>query len=104
QDERSVAGMAMALGRDRFQPKTGYAMLVDYAQTKGQPSWMTPERMNADPKMKEIIGQGVFALEENSSQAIEARVSTLPVVFEKDGAKYTQIPIPTSWRAALQIN
>lgn len=103
-DELSTGAMAIAMGFDQIEGD-GVSKLVEFAQKGRATSWLEPKRLKSDAKLKQAIGNGIFALSENSTQALLARLDTLPLVYESVGGQQPKyIPLPASqadWRALL---
>lgn len=102
-DELSTGAMAMAIGFDQFSGD-GVAKLIEFAQKGRATSWLDAKRMKSDAKLKRAIGTGIFALSENSTQALLARLDTLPLVYESVHGQTTFVPLPASkeeWRMLL---
>ena len=102
-DEISTGAMAMALGSQKLSGD-GLAKLVEFANKGHKTSWMEPARLRAEPKLKQAVGLGVFQLEDNSGQALIARLDTLPLVYEGEGARTKYTLLPTSlpdWETLL---
>lgn len=102
-DERSTGAMALAMGYDRLTGE-GVEKLVEYAKNGRATPWMDPARIKKDDKVKQAIGVGIFQIDENSTQALLARLSTLPLVYDGQGDKVKFVPLPTSqseWKALL---
>lgn len=102
-DETSTGAMAIAMGFDQLAGD-GVARLVEYAQKGRATSWMEPKRLKTDDNLKRAVGMGIFRLDANSSQALQARLDTLPLVYDGSGDKTKHIPLPTSqadWQALL---
>lgn len=102
-DELSTGAMAMAMGYEKFSGN-GVEKLVEFAQKGRATSWMEPNRIKKDESLKRAIGMGIFQIDENSTQALLARLSTLPLVYDGEGEKVKFVPLPTSqgdWKTLL---
>lgn len=102
-DEMSTGAMAMAMGYQKLS-NDGMARLVEYAEKGRKTPWMEAARLRSDPKLKQAIGLGIFQIEDNSNQALLARLDTLPLVYDGSGAATKYIPMPAAradWEAVL---
>lgn len=105
QDELSTAAMAMALGFDQLKGD-GFDKLIEYAAQGRQAPWLDKKKLREDPQLKEVMGLGIFKLDENSTQALLSRINTLPVIYEIKENKVHYIPTPTSdedWKQLLKL-
>lgn len=103
-DEMSTAAMAMALGYDTLNPGDGYPKLLEYADKGHDASWLDKEGLRNDPALKQAMGMGIFKLDDNSTQALLARLNTLPLVYEIKGDQAVPVPVPTEgedWKTLL---
>lgn len=104
-EELSTAAMALALGYEQQTPGDGYAKLIAYARDSGQADWLDVTRLANDPVLKHLMAGGVFQLENNSTQALLARLDTLPLVYTIVDGQARYLPTPTSqdaWTALLR--
>lgn len=92
-DEVSTGAMAMAMGYQKIS-NDGLARLVEYAEKGRKTPWMDAARLRNDPKLKQAMGLGIFQIEDNSNQALLARLDTLPLIYESTGAATKYIPMP----------
>lgn len=102
-DELSTGAMAMAMGYERLSGD-GVEKLVEFSQRGRATSWMEPTRIKKDEKLKRAIGTGIFQIDENSTQALLARLSTLPLLYVGEGDKMKFTPLPgtqNEWKALL---
>lgn len=104
-DELATAAMAMAIGSEYIEKK-GIKKLVEYASNSKKTDWLQPSKLNADKNIKQAMGMGIFQLDQNSSQALLAKLDTLPLVYESDNKEGTKnIPLPLTqkeWEKALK--
>lgn len=103
-DELSTAAMAMAFGYDAKQPGSGYEKLLAFANEGDKTPWLQPNRLLHESALKEIMGLGVFKLENNSTQALIAKIDTLPLVYLIQHGVAKHVPTPTSvedWKILL---
>lgn len=104
-DEVSTGAMAMALGYDAMKPGDGFQKLLEYADKGAEASWLDKKRLRDDPLLKQAMGFGIFKLDENSTQALLARLNTLPLVYEVQGNRAASLPVPideNAWREILK--
>ena len=102
-DEFGTVAMAMAYGSEATSGD-GIGKLIEYAEKGKAVSWLGSKRMNKDSNIKRVLGTGIFKMEDNSTQALLARLDTLPLIYEGDGQRMKNIPLPTNavdWRALL---
>ncbi|MBV7542122.1 hypothetical protein [Acidovorax sp. sic0104] len=102
-DELSTGAMAIAMGYERLSGE-GVEKLVEFAQRGRSTSWMEPTRLKKDEKLKRAVGTGIFQIDENSTQALLARLTTLPLVYDGEGDRVKPVPLPNSqadWKALL---
>ena len=102
-DELSTGTMAMAMGFDLLS-KDGALRLVEFAEKGASTSWVDSKRLKNDPELKKAIGMGIFRLDDNSTQALLAKIDTLPLIYVGEGEKAKNIPLPSStekWREIL---
>ena len=102
-DELATGAMAMAMGFEKIS-KDGLVKLVEFAEKGEAASWLDSKRLGKSADLKRAIGMGIFQIDENSTQALLARLDTLPLVYDGTGDKMTYIPLPTSqadWRTLL---
>ena len=102
-DETATGAMAMALGFQKVSGN-GLAKLIEYADKGKNTPWMAPARLRGETKLKQAVGLGIFQLEDNSGQALVARLNTLPLVYEGEGprAKNTMLPLTAAdWETLM---
>lgn len=102
-NELSGAAMAVAYGSHAAK-KDGVARLVEYAAGGEKTVWLQPRKLANDAATKQMLGTGIFKLEANSTQALLAKVDTLPLLYQGSGGKMSNTPIPlaaTEWRKLL---
>lgn len=102
-DELSTGAMAMAMGFERVS-KDGVAKLVEFAEKGRSAGWLDSKRLSKDASLKQAIGLGIFQIDENSTQALLARLNTLPLVYDGVGDQMKFVTLPSSqadWRALL---
>ncbi|WP_213381980.1 hypothetical protein [Allochromatium tepidum] len=105
-DELSTGAMAMALGYDTLNPGDGYQKLLEYAEKSHAAPWLDKDRLRDDPLLKQAMGLGIFRLDDNSTQALLARLNTLPLVYEVRGNRADSLPVPTDgdeWKKLLLL-
>ncbi len=102
-DEKATGAMAMAMGYQKISGD-GITRLMEYADKGNDTPWMAPERLRKESKLKQAVGLGIFQLEDNSNQALLARLDTLPLVYDSNGdaTKYVMLPETRGdWEALL---
>jgi len=102
-DEMATVAMSMAYGAETIS-KNGLGKLIEYAEKGSSASWLDSKKITSDPNIKSVLGTGVFKMEDNSTQALLARIDTLPLVYVMDGEKTVNVPLPsnpTEWRNIL---
>lgn len=102
-DELSTGAMAMALGFEKLNGD-GAVRLIEFAEKGKNAPWLDPKRLRKDASLKQAMGTGVFQVDDNSTQAMLARLDTLPLVYDANGDQIKFVPLPTSpaeWRALL---
>jgi len=102
--ELSTGAMAMAMGYDDLQAGDGYRKLIEFAEKGKNTPWMDKKRLANSPDTKGAMGRGIFRLDNNSTQALLARLNTLPLVYRMKDGKLTYFSTPTSsegWKAIL---
>lgn len=82
QNEEATAIQAYIYGHETIN-KTGKQKAFEYA-SQGKLRDFSAVNLNKDIRSKEILGSGVFKLEENSQQAYLARLSILPLVYKEN--------------------
>ena len=105
-DELGTAAMAMAMGYDQMQTGDGFNRLLEYAQQGNQAAWLDKARLRDDPLLKQALGLGIFLLDDNSTQALLARVDVLPLVYIANGQKIQHVETPIStdeWDKILTV-
>ncbi|KLR59000.1 hypothetical protein OX89_04235 [Diaphorobacter sp. J5-51] len=93
-DEMSTGAMAMAMGYQKISGD-GLPKLIEYAEQGRSTPWMNPARLKNDANLKQAMGIGIFQIEDNSSQAMLARLDTLPLIYDGTGDKTKYIMLPT---------
>lgn len=104
QNELATGAMAMALGYEQMKSGNGYAKLVEYANLGDKAPWLDKTRLRNEGLLKQVMGLGIFKLDDNSTQALLARVDTLPLVYSVRNGRAIPIPTPlstTDWKAVL---
>ena len=102
-DEYATAAMAIGYGYEDAS-KDGVSKLVEFAEKGKSTSWLDSKRMGKDTNIKQKLGIGIFKMEDNSSQALLARLDTLPLLYVGSGDKATNVALPVdvvSWRSLL---
>lgn len=102
-DEFATAAMAMAYG-DEVNSGTGLAKVIDFSEKYRDARWLQPNSMGKDAALKRTLGTGIFKMENNSTQALLARIDTLPLVYEGANGRTLNIPLPSTqaqWKALL---
>lgn len=103
-DEYATAAMAMAYGSETING-TGLAKAMEFAERGKNVVWLQPKSMNSNPEAKRILGSGVFKMEDNSTQALLARIDTLPLLYGGEKDRTVNLPLPstaTDWTALLK--
>lgn len=93
-DEASTGAMALCLGYEAIKKHDGYEKLIDFTKSGKDAAWMSKDRLRNDPLTKQAAGTGIFKLEANSTQAVLAKLDTLPLVYRLRDGKLTYIPTP----------
>ncbi len=93
-DEMSTGAMAMAMGYQKISGD-GLTKLIEYAEQGRSTPWMSPARLKNDPNLKQAMGIGIFQIEDNSGQAMLAKLDTLPLIYDGTGDKTKYIVLPT---------
>lgn len=102
-NELSGAAMAIAYGSHAIK-RDGVERLVEYARDGERTSWLQPRKLGNDASIKQMLGTGIFKLDNNSTQALLARLDTLPLLYTGSGAKMANAPMPLGqpeWRKLL---
>lgn len=102
-NEFSTGAMAIGYGAQAVS-RDGIARLVEFAEQGEKTAWLQPRKMNADNTTKQLLGTGAFKLESNSTQAMLARLSVLPLIYTGTGGKMANAPLPQgaeNWRKLL---
>ena len=102
-NEISGAAMAIAYG-SHAASRDGVERLVEFASGGEKTAWLQPRKLANDAATKQLLGTGIFKLETNSTQALLAKVDTLPLLYVGTGGKMANTPIPLSaaeWRKLL---
>ena len=93
-DELSTGAMAMSMGYQKISGD-GLSRLVEFAEKGRSTPWMDASRLKSDPKLKQAMGIGIFQVEDNSNQALLARLDTLPLIYDGAGDRTKNIMLPT---------
>lgn len=104
-DELSTAAMSMALGFEHMKPGDGYNKLLEFADIGNKASWLQKDRLLKEAKLKEVLGIGAFKMEENTTQAVLAKVDRLPLIYINEKGTLKNIPVPTQqkeWETLLR--
>nr|WP_314708988.1 hypothetical protein [uncultured Comamonas sp.] len=102
-DEFATAAMAIAYGAETISG-TGLAKAMEFAEKARDVAWLQPKSMGKDSEVKRILGTGVFKMEDNSTQALLARLDTLPLVYDGEKERMVNVPLPASqadWKRLL---
>lgn len=102
-NELAGAAMAIAYG-SHVTNKDGVARLVEYARGGDKTTWLQPRKLAADPAIKQMLGTGIFKLDNNSTQALLAKLDTLPLLYVGTGGKMTNMALPlggSDWQKLL---
>jgi len=102
-DEFATAAMAIAYGAE-ITDGTGLAKAIEFAEKGRDVAWLQPKSMGKDGEIKRILGTGVFKMEDNSTQALLARLDKLPLVYEGDKDRMVNVPLPSTqadWKKLL---
>jgi hypothetical protein len=102
-DEMATVAMSMAYGYETISGN-GAAKIVEYAEKGKATPWLESGKIAKDPNIKNVLGNGIFKMEDNSTQALLAKIDTLPLVYDFDGEKTVNVPLPSSasaWKAIL---
>lgn len=91
--EYDTGAMAIALGAEATGG-SGLERLLQYAAAGKKTSWMQPRVLNDSPELKQLIGVGVFRIQDNSTQALLARLNTLPLVYVGKGSGAQPVVLP----------
>lgn len=106
-DEIGTAAMAMAMGYDQMQAGEGFNRLIEYAQHGNKATWLDKDRLREDPILKQALGLGIFLLDDNSTQALLARIDILPLVYIGKEKRIQHIQTPISideWDKVLSVS
>lgn len=101
--ELASAAMAIAYGSQAAH-KDGIEKLVEFARHGEKTSWLQPRKMTADASTKQLLGTGIFKLDNNSTQALLAKLDTLPLLYEGAGGKMKNTLLPMGadeWKKML---
>lgn len=105
-NELSGAAMAIAYGSHSMKGD-GVQRLEEFARGGEKTSWLQPRRLSNDAATKQMLGTGIFKLDNNSTQALLAKIDVLPLVYVGAGGKMTNTPLPltaSEWRVLLTGN
>lgn len=102
-DEYATAAMAIAYGYETISGN-GLAKVLEFSEKGSSVSWLQRQKVNKDTELKRVLGTGIFKMEDNSTQALLARLDTLPLVYVGQGERTVNIPLPSSqadWKALI---
>ncbi len=102
-DEKATGAMAIAMGYQKVSGD-GIQRLMEFAEKGKDTPWMEPSRLRKEAKLKQAMGLGIFQLEDNSNQAMLARLDTLPLVYDTKGESVKYVMLPQSrqdWETLL---
>lgn len=102
-DEISAAAMAIAYGA-HAATGDGVLRLEEFARDGNRTAWLQPRKLANDAATKRLLGTGIFKLDNNSTQALLAKLDTLPLIYLGTGGKMANAPLPlsaTEWRKLL---
>ena len=102
-NELSGAAMAIAYG-SHAASGDGVARLVEFARAGEKTAWLQPRKLGNDAGTKQMLGTGIFKLDTNSTQALLAKLDTLPLIYIGSGGKTSNVPVPLSapeWKKLL---
>lgn len=102
-NELSGAAMAIAYG-SHAKSGDGIARLVEFARSGDKTPWLLPRKLSNDAGTKQMLGTGIFKLDTNSTQALLAKLDTLPLIYIGTGGKTQNTPVPLSapeWKKLL---
>lgn len=103
-DEYATAAMALAYGDEAIKG-TGLNRAMEFAERGRNASWLQPKSMNKSADTKRTLGTGIFKMEDNSTQAMLARINTLPLVYVGEKESTVNVPLPINaadWTALLK--
>ena len=95
--------MAIAYGAETING-TGLVKAMEFAEKARDVAWLQPKSMGKDSEVKRILGTGVFKMEDNSTQALLARLDTLPLVYDGEKERMINVPLPANqadWKRLL---
>ncbi len=95
-DEMATAAMAMAMGYDDLRTGDGYNKIIEFSEKGKNAPWLDKQRLQAEKDLKAVMGRGIFKLDDNSTQALLAKLNTLPLVYRETKGKVEYLPLPTS--------
>ncbi|CAN7645092.1 hypothetical protein LJR129_005009 [Acidovorax sp. LjRoot129] len=101
--ETAGAAMAIAYG-SHAASKDGIERAIEYARNAEKTAWLQPRKLTADAATKQMLGTGIFKLDNNSTQALLAKLDTLPLLYEGAGGKMTNAMLPlgaSEWKKML---
>ena len=102
-NELSSAAMAIGYGTQAMKGD-GIERLMEFAHNGEKTSWLQPRKIGKDQATKQMLGTGIFKLDNNSTQALLAKLNTLPLIYAGSGGKTTKVPLTLSaaeWKKLL---
>lgn len=95
-DEQSTGAMALSLGFDVLKPGEGYDKLIEFSAKGKKTEWMSKDSLRKNKELKAAMGLGIFKLEENSTQALLAKLNTLPLIYAFSNNQLNHVLTPSS--------
>lgn len=92
QDQKAVGAQAIiagSAGEEFF-----YDALSQWLRRAGDAAFLQPEKLRQDPDIQSRLGRGIFHIERNSTELLDAGVTRLPMLFVTDKSGVKQVALP----------